>query len=122
MKSDRHAHRARAGERRRPCRYRSSTSRLSDGSSLVGGIRRLRPPHAEFRTAARGSGAGLGHYGVAFFFVLSGFVLTWSAKPTTTMPTFWWRRFARIYPASFVALLLAIPVFYSFDPDPHSGG
>lgn len=61
---------------------------------------------------------GLGHYGVAFFFVLSGFVLTWSAKPTTTMPTFWWRRFARIYPASFVALLLAIPVFYSFDPDP----
>ncbi|MDF0514638.1 acyltransferase [Agromyces sp. H3Y2-19a] len=60
----------------------------------------------------------LGHYGVAFFFVLSGFVLTWSARATTTMPTFWWRRFSRIYPASFVALLLAIPVFYSFDPDP----
>lgn len=60
----------------------------------------------------------LGHYGVAFFFVLSGFVLTWSARAHTTMPTFWWRRFARIYPASIVALLVAIPVFYSFDPDP----
>ncbi|GAA1513308.1 peptidoglycan/LPS O-acetylase OafA/YrhL [Agromyces terreus] len=60
----------------------------------------------------------LGHFGVAFFFVLSGFVLTWSARATTTMPTFWWRRFARIYPANLVALLIAIPVFYSFAPDP----
>ena len=60
----------------------------------------------------------LGHYGVAFFFELSGFVLTWSARATTTAPTFWWRRFARIYPSHFIALLLAIPVFYSFNPDP----
>lgn len=34
------------------------------------------------------------------------------------MRNFYWRRFARIYPAHFVALLLAIPVFYSFAPDP----
>lgn len=60
----------------------------------------------------------LGNYGVMFFFVLSGFVLTWSARPGTTVGTFYWRRFARIYPAHFVALLLAIPVFYSVDPDP----
>ena len=59
-----------------------------------------------------------GDYGVAFFFVLSGFVLTWSARPGTPVATFWWRRFARIYPAHLVALLLAIPVFYSFEPDP----
>jgi peptidoglycan/LPS O-acetylase OafA/YrhL len=59
-----------------------------------------------------------GNYGVAFFFVLSGFVLTWSARPETSVTTFWWRRFARIYPSHFVALLLAIPVFYSFAPDP----
>ena len=60
-----------------------------------------------------------GNYGVTFFFVLSGFVLSWSARPETTSPqTFWWRRFARIYPAHFVALLLAILVFYSFNPDP----
>ena len=60
----------------------------------------------------------LGNYGVMFFFVLSGFVLTWSARPGTTVATFYWRRFARIYPAHFVALLLAIPVFYSLTPDP----
>jgi peptidoglycan/LPS O-acetylase OafA/YrhL len=59
-----------------------------------------------------------GNYGVTFFFVLSGFVLTWSARPQTRPSTFWWRRFARIYPSHFVALLLAIPVFYSFAPDP----
>ena len=60
----------------------------------------------------------LGDYGVAFFFVLSGFVLTYSMRPTTAKSTFYWRRFARIYPLHFVTLLLAIPVFYSFTPDP----
>ncbi len=60
----------------------------------------------------------LGNYGVMFFFVLSGFVLTWSARPGTSVATFYWRRFARIYPAHFVALLLAIPVFYSTSPNP----
>lgn len=59
-----------------------------------------------------------GTYGVTFFFVLSGFVLTWSSRPSTGAPTFYWRRFSRIYPAHFVALLIAIPVFYSFTPDP----
>jgi Predicted acyltransferases len=59
-----------------------------------------------------------GNFGVTFFFVLSGFVLTWSARPTVSATTFWWRRFSRIYPSHFVALLLAIPVFYSFSPDP----
>lgn len=60
----------------------------------------------------------LGNFGVAFFFILSGFVLTWSARPRTKVTTFWWRRFARIWPAHMVALLLAVPVFYSLDPDP----
>lgn len=59
-----------------------------------------------------------GNYGVTFFFILSGFVLTWSAKPGTRPTTFWWRRFARIYPAHLFALLLAIPVFYHVTPDP----
>lgn len=62
--------------------------------------------------------APFGNSGVAFFFVLSGFVLSYSAKATTTTRNFYWRRFARIYPAHFVALLLAIPVFYSVTPDP----
>lgn len=60
----------------------------------------------------------IGHTGVAFFFVLSGFVLTWSARPTTTVRQFWMRRVARIWPAHLVALALAIPVFYAADPDP----
>lgn len=59
-----------------------------------------------------------GNDGVMFFFVLSGFVLTWSARPGVSAVTFWLRRFARIYPSHFVALLVAIPVFYSFSPDP----
>lgn len=54
-----------------------------------------------------------GYLGVTFFFVLSGFVLTWSARPNVPVSTFYWRRFARIYPSHFVALLLAIPVFYT---------
>lgn len=59
-----------------------------------------------------------GDYGVAFFFVLSGFVLTWSMRLNLPRRTFYWRRFARIYPLHFVTLLLAIPVFYSVTPDP----
>ncbi len=55
-----------------------------------------------------------GYLGVTFFFVLSGFVLTWSARPNVRTSTFYLRRFARIWPSHMVALLLAIPVFYTF--------
>jgi peptidoglycan/LPS O-acetylase OafA/YrhL len=58
----------------------------------------------------------LGFLGVTFFFVLSGFVLTWSMRPSLSTSTFYTRRFARIWPTHFVALLLAIPVFYSITP------
>ncbi|MBL3699724.1 acyltransferase [Leucobacter luti] len=54
-----------------------------------------------------------GYLGVTFFFVLSGFVLTWSMRPGVSTSTFYWRRFARIWPAHIVALLFAIPVFYT---------
>ncbi|GAT72652.1 O-acyltransferase [Microbacterium sp. HM58-2] len=62
--------------------------------------------------------AHYGNYGVAFFFILSGFVLTWSWRPAVGVGTFYWRRLARIYPLHLVTLLIAIPVFYSFTPDP----
>jgi peptidoglycan/LPS O-acetylase OafA/YrhL len=60
----------------------------------------------------------LGYLGVTFFFVLSGFVLTWSMRPSLPVSTFYVRRFARIWPAHMVALLLAIPVFYTLTADP----
>ncbi|UOQ57706.1 acyltransferase [Leucobacter allii] len=59
-----------------------------------------------------------GYFGVTFFFVLSGFVLTWSMRPGVRTSTFYWRRFARIWPAHIVALLIAIPVFYTLGPVP----
>lgn len=61
--------------------------------------------------------AQFGYLGVTFFFVLSGFVLTWSWRPTVGIGTFYWRRIARIFPLHLVTLALAIPVFYSFAPD-----
>ncbi|MFC5718578.1 acyltransferase family protein [Streptomyces gamaensis] len=44
---------------------------------------------------------------VSFFFILSGFVLAWSARSGDTVVGFWRRRFARIYPSHFVTFLLA---------------
>lgn len=60
--------------------------------------------------------AHYGYLGVTFFFVLSGFVLTWSWSPRISTPTFYWRRFARIFPSHLVALAVAIPVFTSLSP------
>lgn len=59
-----------------------------------------------------------GNYGVMFFFILSGFVLTWSMKPGMTVRTFYVNRLARIWPATIVALVFAVPVFYSTHPNP----
>jgi peptidoglycan/LPS O-acetylase OafA/YrhL len=59
-----------------------------------------------------------GYYGVMFFFVLSGFVLSYSWKADIPLRTFYLRRIGRIWPSAFVALILAVPVFYSFNPDP----
>lgn len=56
--------------------------------------------------------APIGNTGVTFFFVLSGFVLAWSFVNNDTAPRFYWRRFARIWPALAVSTVMAIPVFY----------
>ncbi|MCU7722687.1 acyltransferase [Actinoplanes sp. KI2] len=56
--------------------------------------------------------ASLGYAGVTFFFVLSGFVLTWTAKPGDTARLFYSRRFARIWPAHVAVIALAVPVIY----------
>ncbi|MGE5831082.1 MAG: acyltransferase family protein [Micromonosporaceae bacterium] len=51
---------------------------------------------------------GSGAVGVSFFFILSGFVLTWSARPGHTATGFWRRRLAKIYPNHLVTALVAI--------------
>jgi peptidoglycan/LPS O-acetylase OafA/YrhL len=68
--------------------------------------------HATYLTTGPVSDAlrvvfGRGASGVGLFFVLSGFVLAWSARPTDTAPAVWRRRAARILPAYLVAWLLA---------------
>lgn len=50
-----------------------------------------------------------GFAGVTFFFVLSGFVLTWSFRGRSSRE-FWTRRFARVYPSHFVTALIAMVV------------
>ncbi len=59
--------------------------------------------HSLFRT---------GFIGVSFFFILSGFVLTWSTPQDRPARHFWRRRFAKIYPVYVVATLLAVVLFY----------
>lgn len=46
--------------------------------------------------------------GVSFFFVLSGFVLAWSAKRGDTARRFWRRRFFKIFPNHVVVYVLAL--------------
>ncbi|MDO9441096.1 MAG: acyltransferase [Beijerinckiaceae bacterium] len=57
-----------------------------------------------------GGAASKAYVGVAFFFVLSGFVLVWAAPAADTALRFYRRRFARIYPAHFVMLALVLIV------------
>ncbi|WP_203135826.1 acyltransferase family protein [Microbacterium sp. JZ31] len=53
---------------------------------------------------------GAGMSMVSMFFVLSGFIMAWAHRPGDTARAFYRRRFARIYPAYFVAVTAAIVV------------
>ena len=73
--------------------------------------------HAYSFIPVEGLAHRLGHYlfdpgdlGVSFFFVLSGFVLTWALRGDTgpRPGRFWTGRIVRIYPAYVVALALAV--------------
>ncbi|MEW2620835.1 acyltransferase [Streptomyces sp. NPDC048106] len=52
-----------------------------------------------------------GWMGVSFFFVLSGFVLTWSARPGDTVTGFWRRRLLKIFPNHVATWALAMLLF-----------
>jgi peptidoglycan/LPS O-acetylase OafA/YrhL len=57
--------------------------------------------------------AGIGYIGVTFFFVLSGFILVYTYGGSPVVPLrFWQARFARIYPAYILSLLLSAPFFF----------
>ncbi|MFF0176585.1 acyltransferase family protein [Micromonospora profundi] len=59
----------------------------------------------------------LGLSGVQFFFILSGFVLVWSARPGDSRRAFWRRRVAKIYPNHLVLWAAALLVAWWFaDP------
>ena len=64
--------------------------------------------------------AAHGYLGVSLFFVLSGFILTYTyVDPVAgslrgTRTQFWWARLARIYPMYLAALVLAAPFFLLF--------
>lgn len=53
-----------------------------------------------------------GATGVSFFFILSGFVLTWSFRPRQSKRDFLVRRVARIYPSYAVVTLVVIPLYF----------
>lgn len=59
---------------------------------------------------------GAGSNGVSFFFMLSGFVLAWSARPNDHPIAFWRRRFARVYPIHLVTAGIAMLVMGIGDP------
>jgi peptidoglycan/LPS O-acetylase OafA/YrhL len=57
--------------------------------------------------------AGVGYIGVNLFFVLSGFILVYTYGREGVSPGRFWRaRFARIYPAYLLSLLLSAPFFF----------
>ena len=57
-----------------------------------------------------------GPIGVSFFFVLSGFVLTWSSTPNDRVTGFWRRRMLKIYPNHIVIWALGLWLFASTVP------
>jgi len=56
----------------------------------------------------------IGYAGVTVFFVLSGFILTWTHDPRRGLKQFYLRRFARIYPShlTVVVVLLILGVIW----------
>ncbi|MFI0237748.1 acyltransferase family protein [Streptomyces sp. NPDC016845] len=54
----------------------------------------------------------LGPVGVSLFFVLSGFVLTVSAREADSARSFWRRRLVKIYPNHWVVWLLVMALFW----------
>lgn len=59
------------------------------------------------------------YVGVSFFFVLSGFVLTWSCT-SQRAGTFWWNRFSRIWPLQATMMVVAYVFLWDWEQHPTS--
>lgn len=62
--------------------------------------------------------AAIGPIGVGFFFVLSGFVLTWTWKPAQSKGRFYFNRAARIAPLHVLTTIIAVAML-AFAGNPH---
>jgi peptidoglycan/LPS O-acetylase OafA/YrhL len=65
--------------------------------------------------------AGYGYIGVTFFYMLSGFVLTWSFTGQSAT-RFWWGRIARIWPMALVLMAVAFTLLASQEKIPGTLG
>jgi peptidoglycan/LPS O-acetylase OafA/YrhL len=68
-----------------------------------------------------------GFKGVAFFFVISGFVISYTLENTASIGTFWKKRWIRLFPSMLVASSLTFAFILAFDtelffPDAHLFG
>jgi peptidoglycan/LPS O-acetylase OafA/YrhL len=58
-----------------------------------------------------------GHYGVEMFFVISGFVIFYSLEKSSSLYSFLYKRFIRLFPALLLCTFLTYFLVYAFDPD-----
>ncbi|WP_219687153.1 acyltransferase family protein [Streptomyces anatolicus] len=63
----------------------------------------------------------IGFVSVGFFFLLSGFILTWSAREGDRPVSFWRRRLARIYPTHLLVCAAAVVLLAARDTSPAWG-
>ncbi|GAA2711275.1 MULTISPECIES: acyltransferase [Streptomyces] len=63
----------------------------------------------------------IGFVSVGFFFLLSGFILTWSAREGDRPLRFWRRRLARIYPSHLLVCAAALALLAERGTEPKAG-
>jgi peptidoglycan/LPS O-acetylase OafA/YrhL len=72
--------------------------------------------HIDKYDVLTGVPVGVAYSVLAYFFVLSGFVLTWSTDPRTPKRTYYRRRIARIWPNHLTMLFIALIVPVTVHP------